>query len=307
MNELNVVIAEKPEGVQLPPIVWNKDEVTAFVADTLASYKGRVYAGTYMRDAKADRAKLNKLDKQLGEVCTAAKKKYMEPVDALVADVKPLREQIKEASSAIDAQVKAEEAAKKAEKQDKLRQVYDASIGAELAELIPFEKLLNVKWLNATVTLTTATQELLNAIETCRSELDLLRKTCGEDFADVERVYIENLSIRDAMAKHQRLQEAREAQQRAEEARKAEEAARAAAPVVVCPSEEELAAQEVGRERAVTNAMITDEGRLDFSGLQTFAEPERKRYRFWVEFTAEDIAWFKDAAKSRGFKFGAIK
>jgi len=306
MNELNVVITERPE-VQLPPIVWNKDEVTAFVADTLASYKGRVYAGTDMRDAKADRAKLNKLDKQLGEVCTAAKKKYQEPVDALIAEVKPLREQIKEASGAIDAQVKAEEAAKKAEKQDKLRQVYDASIGAELAELIPFEKLLNVKWLNATVTLNAATQELLNAIETCRSELDLLRNTCGEDFPAVERVYLKDLVNRDAMAEYNRLKETREAQRRAEEARKAEEAARAAAPVIIRPSEEELAAQEIGRERAVTNAMITDEGRLDFSSLQTFAEPERKRYRFWVEFTAEDIAWFKDAAKSRGFKFGAIK
>ena len=33
----------------------------------------------------------------------------------------------------------------------------------------------------------------------------------------------------------------------------------------------------------------------------------RKRYYFWVEFTKEDIAWFRSAAKERGFDFGSIK
>ena len=52
-------------------------------------------------------------------------------------------------------------------------------------------------------------------------------------------------------------------------------------------------------------------GRLDTELLQTFAqpqeEPSRRRYRFWVEFTPEDVAWFKAAAAERGFRFGSIK
>ena len=33
----------------------------------------------------------------------------------------------------------------------------------------------------------------------------------------------------------------------------------------------------------------------------------RDSYYFWVEFTKEDIAWFRSAAKERGFDFGSIK
>ena len=50
---------------------------------------------------------------------------------------------------------------------------------------------------------------------------------------------------------------------------------------------------------------MTPEGRLDTELLQTFAQPQeeppRRRYRFWVEFTPEDVAWFKAAAAERGF------
>ena len=47
--------------------------------------------------------------------------------------------------------------------------------------------------------------------------------------------------------------------------------------------------------------------------LQRFAVPAqpelsaRKQYRFLVEFTREDIAWFKQGAAERGFRYGSIK
>lgn len=37
------------------------------------------------------------------------------------------------------------------------------------------------------------------------------------------------------------------------------------------------------------------------------AAPARKRYSFWVEFTPEDIAWFKQGAAERGFRYGSVK
>ena len=35
--------------------------------------------------------------------------------------------------------------------------------------------------------------------------------------------------------------------------------------------------------------------------------PARKKYYFWVEFSPEDIKWFRQAAKERGFRFGSIE
>ena len=64
-------------------------------------------------------------------------------------------------------------------------------------------------------------------------------------------------------------------------------------------------------QAAQASAFVTPEGRLDTELLQTFAQPQeeppRRRYRFWVEFTPEDVAWFKAAAAERGFRFGSIK
>ena len=58
---------------------------------------------------------------------------------------------------------------------------------------------------------------------------------------------------------------------------------------------------------------MTASGRLDCEVLQQFAlpgtglTPARKRYRFWVDFTPEDIEWFKAEAKKRGFAYGSVK
>ena len=75
-------------------------------------------------------------------------------------------------------------------------------------------------------------------------------------------------------------------------------------------TDEERQIAEEAVQTARANAAITPDGRLDFSMLQKFAEPAapaRKRYSFWVEFTPEDIAWFKQGAAERGFRYGSIK
>ena len=84
------------------------------------------------------------------------------------------------------------------------------------------------------------------------------------------------------------------------------------APVIVPPTaeEREMRAQAAAATQAA--AFITPDGRLDVEAMQTMAAaqpsaPARKKYYFWVEFTKEDIAWFRSAAKERGFDFGSIK
>lgn len=60
-NELTVRV-EHPE---LPAIRWNETEVQQNLTEMLAAYTGRVYTPDTIKDAKADRAAVNKLDKQL--------------------------------------------------------------------------------------------------------------------------------------------------------------------------------------------------------------------------------------------------
>lgn len=309
-NELTVRV----QSPVIPAMSWNKDEVQGNLDEMLASYTGRVYTPDSIKGAKEDRAKVNAWDKQLGAALTAAKKLYMQPLEDFQSDIRGMQAQCKKVSGAIDAQVKAVEQAEKEEKASSLRLVYRDGIG-ELEPLIPFERLLVPQWLNKTYDLSKATKDLRQAIEDIKSDMEAIRDTCGEDVEACTTEYLKSLSVNEAMREHNRREKSRAAQREAEAARIAAERARAAAPVFTQPTDEER--EMKARAAAATQAkmFVTSEGRLDFGAMQKAAaeqpepaaEPERNRYRFWVEFTQQDIEWFKKGAAERGFRFGCIK
>lgn len=304
-NELTVRV----QNPVIPAMSWNKDEVQQNLDELLATYTGLVYTPESIKGAKDDRAKINSWDKQLGAAVTAARKLYLKPLEDFQADIKTMREQCKKVSGAIDAQVKAVEQAEKDEKASTLKLVYRDCIG-ELEQLVPFEKLLVSQWLNKTFDLAQAEKELRKAVETRREELRLIRETCGEDAEPCITEYLRSLSVNDALHEHSRRERARVAQAEAEANRQAAERARAAAPVIIPPTEEERQLKEEAAREARSNAFITASGRLDCEVLQQFAAPAvpaRKRYRFWVDFTPEDIEWFKAEAQKRGFAYGSVK
>lgn len=309
MQEELTVRVEHPE---LPAIRWNEAEVQQNLTEMLAAYTGRVYTPETIKDAKADRAAVNKLDKQLSDAARSAKAFYMKPLEEFLQSTKQMQTQCKAVSGAIDQQVKAVEEAERQDKADALWAVYADCIG-ELREMIPFDRLLVPQWLNKTYDLAKASRELRKSVETRREELRLIRETCGEDAEACTTEYLRELNLNAALVEHSRRQNARDAQRRAEAERMAAERAQATAPVVIPPTDEERQIAEEAVQTAQANAAITPDGRLDFSMLQRFAEPEqqkapvRKKYSFWVEFTREDIAWFKQGAAERGFRYGSIK
>lgn len=309
MQEELTVRVEHPE---LPAIRWNETEVQQNLTEMLAAYTGRVYTPDTIKDAKADRAAVNKLDKQLSDAARGAKAFYMKPLEEFLQSTKQMQTRCKAVSGAIDQQVKAVEEAERQDKQDALWAVYADCIG-ELRELIPFDRLLVPQWLNKTYDLAKAGRDLRKSVETRREELRLIRETCGEDAEACTTEYLRELNLNAALVEHSRRQNARDAQRRAEDERMAAERAQATAPVIIPPTDEErqIAAEAV--QTAQANAVITPDGRLDFSMLQKFAEPAqqeapvRKKYSFWVEFTREDIVWFKQGSAERGFRYGSIK
>ena len=309
MQEELTVRVEHPE---LPAIRWNEAEVQQNLTEMLAAYTGRVYTPETIKDAKADRAAVNKLDKQLSDAARSAKAFYMKPLEEFLQSAKQMQGQCKAVSGAIDQQVKAVEEAERQDKQDALRAVYADCIG-ELREMIPFDRLLVPQWLNKTYDLAKAGRELRKSVETRREELRLIRETCSEDAEACTTEYLRELNLNAALVEHSRRQKARDAQRRAEAERMAAERVQATAPVIIPLTDEERQIAAEAAQTAQANAAITSDGRLDFSMLQKFAEPAqseapaRKQYRFWVEFTREDIAWFKQGAAERGFRYGSIK
>lgn len=306
-NELTVQV----KAPVIPAMSWNEAEVRQNLDEMLEVYTGRVYTADQIKSAKEDRAAVNRMEKQLAAASTAAKKLYMKPLEDFQSVIKELQSKCKEVSGAIDAQVKAVEAAEKEEKRRALELVF-ADNAAELAEMIPFDRLLVPQWLNKSYELAKASRELRVAIETKRAEIETIRESCGEDAEACITEYLRNLSVSQALAEHSRRIKAREAQKAAREAKMAAERLEASSPVTFTPDEETREIVSEARQTAQVNQVITPDGRLDFSAMRAAAvdvEPieNRKRYRFWVEFTQDDIAWFKQGAAERGFRFGSIK
>lgn len=304
-NELTVRV-ERPV---IPAMSWNKDEVQKNLDEMLAAYTGRVYTPDSIKSAKADRALIRKWNTQLGSALTAANKLYTDPLESFKTSIREMQAQCDKAANAIDKQVKAVEQAEKDEKAASLRLVYQDCID-ELKPLIPFERLLDAHWLNKTYDLAQAEKELRQAVENIRSDLAFLRETCGIDLEPCTTEYLKDFSVNAAVREHNRREDSRSAQREAEAARIAAERARAAAPVIAPPTEEEREMKAKAQQNTQASAFITASGRLDCEVLQQFAEPAapaRKRYSFYVDFTEDDIRWFKQGAAERGFRYGSIK
>lgn len=306
-NELTVRV----QSPVVPAIVWNEDEVKAYITEKLAKYEGLVYTADNIKSAKEDRADINKLKKQLHDSTIALKKYLAKPGEDFNEKIRGYEDMCSQAVEHIDVQVKGVEDAEKEDKRKALQEVYDANID-ELAPLIPFERLFVAQWLNKSYSLKKASDDLRDAIGNIRNDLQFIRETCGEDVEACQTEYLRTLSVNDAVREHNRRVEAREKLRESEAMRAAAEKVKAASPVVVPPTREEREAQAKAAEAAQARACITPDGRLDFEAMRSMVTPKpaaqtRRKYLFWVEFTEADIEWFRKGKEERGFRYGPIE
>ena len=63
---MEVSILAPTIGDPLPAVKWNYDELKAYLTAQLVDYKDRVYTPDNIKDARADRAKLNHVAKRYG-------------------------------------------------------------------------------------------------------------------------------------------------------------------------------------------------------------------------------------------------
>lgn len=204
-------------------IKWNKEELEAAVRQKIASYENVVYTEDNMKQAKADRAELNNLVKAIEERRKKVKKIINEPYDVFEAELKEVLALIQEPVSIIDKQVKAYEEQQKEEKKSKIRAAYDEVIG-DLAQVLPFEKVFDGRYLNQTYKLVTAQTDIKAKIEKVRTDLDTIDSLDSKYKLNAKDVYIKTLDLSKALAENKRLSDL-EVKLEAEKRRKAEEEA----------------------------------------------------------------------------------
>ena len=154
-------------------IQWNKEELEAAVRAKIAGYENVVYTEENIKAAKNDRAELNKLIKAIEERRKQVKNIINEPYAVFEAELKEITALINEPVALIDQQVKAFEEKQKEEKKAAIKATYDENIG-DLAEVLPFEKIFDSRYLNQTYKLATAQKEIVDKIDTVKTDLETM-------------------------------------------------------------------------------------------------------------------------------------
>lgn len=216
-------------------IDWNFDELKQEITAKANDYKSLVYTDDNIKEAKTDRANLNKFIKALEDKRKEVKKMMLEPYSQFEIQVKELVAIIGDANLNIDSQVKAYEQKKRNEKLEKVKKIYEDTIGSsELKDILTWDKVFKESYLNVSTTQKTIINEMEDLRDRVAYDLGVINTDTGEYQFEMKEAYLKSFSMTEAMAVKQQFEEnARrkaeyEAQRKAnEEKRIAEEKAEA--------------------------------------------------------------------------------
>ena len=190
--------------VKLPEkISFNFEELKQELTAKTKMYAAMVYTESELKEAKADRANLNKLKKALNDERIRQEKEYMQPFNEFKAQINELISITDEPNRLIDSQVKAFEEKKKEEKLEQIQAYYN-SIEPEELHWLGLPAIFNEKWLNASVKMSAVQAEIDARLEHIKSDLATLSKLPDFAFESIE-VYKDTLDMNKAISEGQRL------------------------------------------------------------------------------------------------------
>ena len=186
------------------PIVFNFDELKSNLETALADYENRVYTEDTIDEAKADKAKLNKLKKAINDERISREKEYMQPFNEFKAQAKELCEMIDTASSGIGEQLDAFEQKRVAEKMGSIRNTFNEIASLYPINFITLEMILNDKWLNKGTSDKAIAKEITDVFEKAVKDLDVIRKMPRYAF-EAEQAYKTCLDLNKALDEGERM------------------------------------------------------------------------------------------------------
>ena len=237
---MEIQIFNPTQAQPLPPIQWNYEEVKRWVEDGLARYKGVVYDETQIAEAKKDRANLNKLVQAIEAKRREMKQLYLQPYTEFESQANELIAMVKQQSGEIDTQVKAYDERRKQEKLEKIKTELYAPMIDKLAELVPYDRLHDPRWLNVSCSVSTIGTEMAQKIERIVAGLEAIDKLALDDALteQAKNTFLKDFDLAAAIKETERVQEQRAALERLRadsEAQKATETENSSAPKYTPP------------------------------------------------------------------------
>ena len=204
MNDLQIVNLENTDIT-----VWDFPSIKAELQRHLDAYAGLVYTDDTIKEAKNDRAALNKVKKAIDEARKAYKARCLAPYEAMESQIKELLDLVEGQRTLIDDTVKDYENRQKEAKEQEVRKYYDrkaAVLGTYAAPL--YEKLFDKKWTNASTAKAKYEESVLVAINGAAADIAAIKAMNSPFVETLIVIYTDTLSMDQVKAKQAELDEA---------------------------------------------------------------------------------------------------
>lgn len=290
--------------VQLPEqITFNYEELKQELAEKLSTYETLVYSDEQIKEAKADKANLNKLKKALNDERIRREKEYMQPLNDFKAKINEIIGIIDKPIALIDKQVKEYEDKQKQDKMDKIKALWSEM---DVPEGLTLERVFDDRMLNVSYGMNHVKQKMLDDIKRFNRDMETLAGLPEFGF-EAQQEYIRTFDLNKALAEGQRM---------AQVQKKKEEAARAAAEA----EQARLKAEEEAKQSAfpddAMNPPVTEEeiaqSRQEYidaasaNGVHPVIAPAKQWISFKALLTVEDATALKQFFESRNIQFEAV-
>lgn len=281
--ELRINTWKSPEVID-----FNFEELKEEITNKSALYKNMVYTDETIKDAKSDRALLNKFKTALEDKRKEVKKQCLEPYNQFEKQIKELVAIIDEPVKLIGEQITEFEDREKAEKHEQIIELFNK---AGFQSFVTLEQIYDPKWLNKSVSLKSIEEELTNTVYRIGHDVTTINSLKEYSFEALEH-YKKTLDLAGAIAEGQRLADIQK--------RKLEHEAEVKA--------REGLAKKQAEERAKAEANLHEE-------LEEVAEEEPQKAveikRQWIKFVAllskDDALALKEFCDNRGIEIKSIK
>lgn len=275
------------EQVIPPQISFNFEEIKSELAGKLQVYQSMVVTESGIKEAKADRANLNKFKAALADSRKAVKAQWNQPLSDFESKMKELERMVDEPIGAIDRQVKAYDEAKKQDKRQQIERFFEGAVG-DLEEVLPLSKIWNDRWLNATYPMKDIEKEIVERIRKTHSDIGIIvamQLPCCDQMLST---YLETLDMSRAM----------EEKHKYEQAQKAKAQAKQAEPAPDSPAAQQTVSVE--KERTVAQMNTPQEAARE-------AAPELRVLDFRVWVTPEQMQALKAFLVQNHIRYGRVE
>lgn len=186
----------------------NFEETRKWLETALAPFSAMVVSENDIADAKKKRAEINKVKTALDEKRKSVKRQWVAPYLTWEKKVNELIALCDSASKNIDEQVKGFENGNKEQKKAELEAFFkESASAADVDFYITFEQIFNPKWLNSTVKIETAKEEIDKIIQETVDDLVTIADLESDFAEELFLVYKETHDIKKVLAKNKALGE----------------------------------------------------------------------------------------------------